>query len=407
MVHAQETRLSSTGCVRSPFDMRSPDERRMVDVKALLVSHGSSYEGGGGEFVFTEAVAALRAADAQVIAVYPAPGALVEDALRLGAETHVMSVPRWADWLSRSGVRAQARWTARHVVAASAAFRFLRRERPDVVVTNTITPPSFALAARLAGVRHVWMIHEFGKGGSSFQFLLGYARTVRLISSLSETVICCSKAVEGSLLEVAPDMHTRVVYNGIESPTLPVRPRHEGPLRAALIGRFSEQKGQRVAVEAVQIARRRGADVTLTLVGGGDSSQVEELAAKLGIGQHVAFLPVTEHPIEVWREADVALTCSRHEGFGRVTFEAMRAGLPVCGADSGGTREIVTDGVDGFLCPPGDAAFLASKLVRLSQDEKLRQSLGGRAVKRGLTFTTERFRRELQNEVLRVGVSNE
>jgi hypothetical protein len=52
----------------------------MVDVKALLVSHGSSYEGGGGEFVFTEAVAALRAADAQVMAVYPAGGTLSNSA---------------------------------------------------------------------------------------------------------------------------------------------------------------------------------------------------------------------------------------------------------------------------------------------------------------------------------------
>jgi glycosyltransferase involved in cell wall biosynthesis len=379
----------------------------VVGLKALLVSHGSSYEGGGAEFVFTEAVAALRAADTQVLAVYPSLGPLVDDAVGLGAETYVMSVPRWADWLHRSGVPAHARWTAQHVVAATEAFRFLGRTRPDVVVTNTITPPSFALAARLVGIRHVWMIHEFGVGVSDFEFLLGYPRTVRLISAFSESVICCSKAVESGLQETAPDMRTRVIYYGIESPTLPVRPRHEGPLRAALLGRFSEQKGQRLAVEAVQMARREGADVTLTLVGGGDSSQVEELATKLGIRQHVVCLPPTEHPVEVWREADVALTCGRDEGFGRVTVEAMRAGLPVCGADSGGTSEIVTDGLEGFLFPPGDATYLASLLVRLWQDEALRQSLAERAVRTGLSFKMERYRRELQDGVLRADTTHD
>jgi glycosyltransferase involved in cell wall biosynthesis len=366
----------------------------------LLVSHGGGYD-GGAEFVFRDAVSALRAGNTSVIAIFPAAGALLDDAELLGADAHVMSVPRWAEFHRRSGFRSQAKWACRHVVAVAEALWFLRKHRPSVVVTNTLTPPSFAIAARLISVPHVWMVHELGsRDHDPFQFLLGYERTVQLISSLSRTVICCSRAVEQSLLDVVPEMRTRVIYNGIASDELPFRPRRPGPMRAALLGLFSEVKGQRVAVEALAKARCDGADIELMLVGPGDATEIQQLAKSLGVERYVACRPRTTSPLEVWRDADVALMCSRDEAFGRVTVEAMRASLPVCGADSGGTREIVANEVNGLLFEPGDSASLAAKLVRLAADEPLREFLARGAAKTGSEFGMARYREELTAAIL-------
>ena len=335
-------------------------------------------------------------------AVFPALGPLVNDAVSLGAEAHVMRMPRWADFQRRAGFYRKARWTGLHLLAVFEAFRFLRTHRPSVAVTNTLTPPSFAIAARLMRLPHVWMVQEFGKRDHDLQFLLGYERTVRLIASLSRTVICCSRAVEDSLLEVAPHMTTRVVYKAVQSAELPFRPRPPGPLRAALLGQFSESKGQRIAVDAVAIARREGADVELTLVGPGDAdavAQIRQLATNLGIEPHVHCRPRTAEPLEVWRESDVALMCSRDEGFGRVTVEAMKASLPVCGADSGGTPEIVINEVNGLLFAPGDSASLASDLVRLASDETLRKTLALGAAKTGSGFGMARYSQELLDAI--------
>ena len=60
--------------------------------------------------------------------------------------------------------------------------------------------------------------------------------------------------------------------------------------------------------------------------------------------------------------------CSQCEAFGRVTVEAMRAGLPVCGTNSGGTPEIIDPGVNGLLSPAGDANALAANLMALESD---------------------------------------
>ena len=143
-------------------------------------------------------------------------------------------------------------------------------------------------------------------------------------------------------------------------------------MRAVLVGYFSEAKGQRIAVEAVAIARKAGVDIELTLVGGGNQTPLRELAQRLGVEDLVNIHGPTRDLGPYWSAAHVGLMCSHCEAFGRVTVEAMRAGLPVCGTDSGGTPEIIDPGFNGLLSPAGDANALAANLMALESDENLR-----------------------------------
>ncbi len=62
----------------------------------------------------------------------------------------------------------------RLLVAVVTAAVFMRKHRPAVVMTNTMTIPSFAIAARLLGVPHYWIVREFGNRDHDLDFLLGY-----------------------------------------------------------------------------------------------------------------------------------------------------------------------------------------------------------------------------------------
>jgi glycosyltransferase involved in cell wall biosynthesis len=73
----------------------------------------------------------------------------------------------------------------------------------------------------------------------------------------------------------------------------------------------------------------------------------------------------------------------------------MRAGLPVCGTNSGGTPEIIDPGVNGLLSAVGDADALAANLIVLESDENLRHRLAVRAVE-----TSQRFRRDRYGDEL-------
>jgi glycosyltransferase involved in cell wall biosynthesis len=82
--------------------------------------------------------------------------------------------------------------------------------------------------------------------------------------------------------------------------------------------------------------------------------------------------------------------CSDHEAFGRVTAEALKCGRPVIASRSGGTPEIITDGEDGLLFDPGDAAALAAAVDRLAHDRGLLRTLSRAALERSADrFTME------------------
>ncbi|WP_445163059.1 glycosyltransferase family 4 protein [Mycobacterium sp. Dal123C01] len=240
------------------------------------------------------------------------------------------------------------------------------------------------------------MVDEFGKEDHRFKFLLGYRRTIRLIGRLSESVICISRAVEKALVAVEPVMKTHVLYPAIEAAPGTPAERHDGEvMRAVLVGRFKESKGQHLAIEAIAAAREAGVDMQLTLIGPGDRKPAYESARRLGVRDLVSLHGPTRDVGRYWSAAHVALMCSDAEAFGLVTVEAMRAGLPVCGTNSGGTPEIIDPGVNGLLSAAGDADALAANLIVLESDENLRHRLAVGAVE-----TSQRFRRDRYGDEL-------
>jgi glycosyltransferase involved in cell wall biosynthesis len=353
--------------------------------------------GGGAAAVFRDIAVALREKrpDLDLVTVYPWKGSLASECARHGIRTKVGWIPWWA-FVGRSRaprVEALIGALPRSVLVLPGvvhAVWLLVRLRPKMVLSNTMIIPSHAVAAKLLGIPHYWMVHEFGRDDHGFQFLLGYRRSVRLIGRLSESVICNSQAVEKSLLAVDPTIRTCVVHPVIDAPAGTPPERHSGePMRAVLVGRLAQSKGQHLAVEAVAIARQAGVDIDLALVGTGNQKPIRELARRLGVEDLVKIEGATDDVGRYWSTAHVGLMCSECEAFGLVTVEAMRAGLPVCGTDAGGTPEIIESGVNGLLSPVGDANALAANLMALQSDEGLRQRLAFGALE-----TSQRFQRD-------------
>jgi glycosyltransferase involved in cell wall biosynthesis len=361
----------------------------------MVSNYGSL--GGGAAAVFRDIGLALREKqpDLDLVAVCPWKGSLAKECARHGMRTKIAFTPWWGFAERSRAPRIEALIGALPrgaliLPGILQAIWLLARLRPTMVLSNTMLIPSHAIAAKLLGIPHYWLVHEFGRDDHQLGFLLGYRRTVRLIGRLSESVICNSQAVEKALLAVDPKMRTRVVYPVIDAPPGTPPERHPGePMRVVLVGRFAQSKGQHVAVEAVAIARKAGVDVELALVGGGNHKPVRELARSLGVEDLVTLHGPTDDVGRYWPTAHVGLICSECEAFGLVTVEAMRAGLPVCGTDAGGTPEIIDPGVNGLLSPAGDASALAANLMALESDEDLRRAMAFRAAE-----TAQRFQRD-------------
>ena len=90
----------------------------------------------------------------------------------------------------------------------------------------------------------------------------------------------------------------------------------------------------------------------------------------------VTFLGKVSDMVVFWQGCDVAILPSHREGFPKALLEAAACGLPLLGSDVPGVREIVIDGVNGFLFAKGDCQDIAGKIEKIYAGHEFRQSAG-------------------------------
>ena len=144
------------------------------------------------------------------------------------------------------------------------------------------------------------------------------------------------------------------------------------------IGRFSEQKGQLLLIEAMAEVARRGVDARLVLVGDGELRRPIERAISLaGIGDRVTLTGwLDESGVRRELESAHALVLpSFAEGLPMVVMEAMVTARPVIATWIAGVPELVQDGRTGWMVPAGDVGALVDAITELAtaSDDKLRR----------------------------------
>jgi glycosyltransferase involved in cell wall biosynthesis len=150
------------------------------------------------------------------------------------------------------------------------------------------------------------------------------------------------------------------------------------PLTLVNIGRFSEQKGQMLLIEAMAEVMRRGMDVRLVMVGDGElRPAIERAIAHAGLGHRIELTGWLDEA-GVRRAIDGAhalVLPSFAEGLPMVVMEAMVAARPVIATWIAGVPELMQDQKTGWLVPAGDAMALAEAITELATapEEKLRR----------------------------------
>jgi 1,2-diacylglycerol 3-alpha-glucosyltransferase len=171
------------------------------------------------------------------------------------------------------------------------------------------------------------------------------------------------------------------------------------------IGRLVREKNWNRLLEAVKIVVEKNPDVRLVLIGDGDErDNLEVFTQELGISDHVEFLgniPFEEVPA-YFKAADIFCFASRSETQGLVTMEAMGAGLPVVAVDATGTRDVVSNGVDGFLTEDESEA-IAMAICKVLEDDELAASFK-REVEKKVTMYTIKEQAKVLLDVYREAI---
>ena len=175
---------------------------------------------------------------------------------------------------------------------------------------------------------------------------------------------------------------------GLDEKRLHVVPNPAPPPRAAttsarqglvFAGRLTRQKALHVALDALEHVP----ETSLTVIGDGpDRARLERHAHDAGLNGRVRFvgsLP-REEVLDALAGAEAAVLSSDWENFPHAAVESLAAGTPLVATTVGGVGEVVVDGVNGLLVPPGSPAAFGQALQRLLGSPELQARLSDGAL---------------------------
>jgi glycosyltransferase involved in cell wall biosynthesis len=248
--------------------------------------------------------------------------------------------------------------------------KFCREKAIDILHTHS---SKAGVVGRLGGTLagHCSRVHTI-HGFSFNDFMPWWKRAIyvqmeRIMSSCTTTLLLYSHADERTArrLGIGARHSVETFYYGIDFAPFAL-PVDRQAVRGALglkehdkvigfTGRFSEQKGLFVLVDAFARIRNRYPECRLLLVGDGPlRTHLEDRIRRLGLDRSVVITGIRSDVPALLRAMDLFVMTSFWEGLSRSLAEAMFASLPVIATDVGGTSDAVRNGETGWLIPAND-----------------------------------------------------
>lgn len=180
------------------------------------------------------------------------------------------------------------------------------------------------------------------------------------------------------------------IPNGIDTRPAPVIRDTLSGVTIGYCGRLREVKGVHVLLDAFAalLQQRPDEGLQLSIAGNGEASaDLVAQARDLGITDHVQWLGVIDDTATFFQSIDIYVQPSFAEGLPNSVMEAMVEQRPVIATDIGGNKDLVDHEVSGLLFPSGDSEALTQQLLRLVDDQPLRDSVA----RAGRDLIVERF----------------
>lgn len=276
-------------------------------------------------------------------------------------------------------------------VTASRAVNFFRRlnklhaiwkeQKPDLVL-SCIGKNNFMTVVTTMGTKTKAVVSVVGEAKEEYPSR-GMRMLANFLFSRAAGVILQTERSRGFFCRKVGEK--AVILPNSLNPAF-IRPRYEGMREKKIVsvGRMDANKNHEMQLRAFARLKDKYPEYTLVIYGDGElRSYIEETAEELGIAKRV-FLPgVVQDVAERIGQASLFLLTSYSEGVSNALIEALALGLPVIATDvpSGGTEELMKDGVNGLIIPAGEQAALERAMDRLLGDPAYAQQLGREAAR--------------------------
>lgn len=245
--------------------------------------------------------------------------------------------------------------------------KHINSEKPDVVIAFMLEVYCVTLAS-LIGVS-VPVIsseridpHFFGRAKGLLRWLL-LRRTTHLVVQTVRIKDFYSAKLQ-SRTTIIPNPVTDKVFS--LTPTLKQK-------RIIAVGRLAYQKNYPMMFRAFAKVHHDFPDWQLVVYGNGpQKEEIRGVIERLGMEGHIILAGKSDHVVEEMNKSSLFVMSSDYEGMSNALLEAVCVGLPVISTDVSGAKDLITEGVNGYIVPVGnERAFTLALSSMLSSPEKM------------------------------------
>ncbi|SHH48520.1 glycosyltransferase [Tepidibacter thalassicus] len=265
----------------------------------------------------------------------------------------------------------------------------LKKEKCDILHTHASI--SARIAGKMAGVRSI--IHTKHCIDNEEKNVVKKSIKSYINRFISDRIIAVSEAVKNNLIvNGIPEEKIICIHNGIKN-LKEIRREEKNKIRKELgiglddivvgiVARLEEVKGHEYFIKAAKSILQKNNSVKFIIVGSGSRElELKELTEKMQIEEYVIFTGYVENIENIINIVDINVITSISEALCISLIEGMSLGKPSVGTKIGGIPEVIIDNYNGFLVPVRDSESLAIAILKLIEDEELRNYMGKNAKK--------------------------
>lgn len=210
--------------------------------------------------------------------------------------------------------------------------------------------------------------------------------------------IAISEEIKKSIIDLynIKESEIPLIYNGIDLDRCIQKDNYEFNNTILHIGRFNPQKNHYELIRIFEKCICSNKKLALILVGDGDlKEEIEKIIIEKNLQKNVFFKGLVAEPYEILNTSDIFILPSKWEGMPMTLIEAMATGLPCVAYPVGGIKDMIIDGVNGFI--PKDEFEFYDCIIKLSNDEKLRETIGKNAIESSKKYSVKEMNKKYIN----------
>lgn len=376
--------------------------RRKLMKKILFMHAGAELY--GADRILINLVTGLNKNKFEPIVVLPTNGPLVTELEKNHIRTYVVEYPILRrKYFNASGI---FQYFNRYHQSCKRIYNLLKDEEINIIHVNTLAVLEGVYLKRLFHAKLVWHVHEIITHPK-----IAYRVTSFLAGRFADEIIAVSDQVKQHLVKskMVPAKLVTVIYNGIDTNTfvphiVSTKLIREFGLEKSnivigMIGRLNAWKGQSTLLEAMIPLLKHDRNLVLVFVGGvfeGDERCRQDLVKRIeasGVSKQIVLKDFRTDMADVYQLFDIfCLPSTSPDPLPTVVLEAMASGKSVVAFNHGGVKEMVIDGVNGYLIPPLNIKLMSDAIDYLVNKQNLNKEMGVRSRERAMKeFSPTRF----------------